>query len=285
VSRDAVTDVPAGPPQTVSAPQTAEPDKPTEPPPARNTVAAPEKTSNTAPSAKPTARREHPQRRGKIAVVIDDAGYSLPDLDAFLRFPGKLTVAVIPALANSTEAARRVRAAGKDLLIHVPMEPTNGEDPGPLFLGTGRVDEVEALMRRFADSVPGAIGINNHMGSRATADKALMEELMRWMKREGGLFLDSRTTAETVAAEAARAHGVPYAARDVFLDVGTSQKEMLAAFRGGMATAGARGSVIMIGHVQNRGVLDILEAMNDDLAGQGFALTGLRELVSTGRER
>lgn len=281
---------PAASPAAVSpAPERAEEQvetaAPAETAPAADVQAPQEKSVRTAPAARPAAGPQKPERTGRIAVVIDDAGYSLPDLEPFLRFRGRLTVAVIPALPQSTEAARRVKAAGKELLIHVPMEPTNGEDPGPLFLKTGREAEVEPLMRRFADSVPGAVGINNHMGSKATADGALMDVLMRWMKREGGIFLDSRTTAQTAAAAAARAHQVPYLDRDVFLDVGTSREEILAAFRDGLAKARSRGSVIMIGHVQNPGVLAILESMTDEAARQGVEFSGLTDLAAADRSR
>jgi hypothetical protein len=216
-----------------------------------------------------------------LALIIDDAGYSLDELQVFLDLPGQFTVAVLPNLPHSTEAARRVLAAGKDLLLHCPMEPAGGENPGPGALLTGMSPrEIESRLSDAFTSVPGALGMNNHMGSKATADEALMTVVLRWLKGEGKLYVDSRTTADTVGPRIARQLGEPFLERDVFIDVGTSDAEIAAAFEKGIREAADRGTVVMIGHVQNIAVADILRAGEKDLPGRGVRLARLAEVIT-----
>jgi len=226
---------------------------------------------------------EHPrqERQGLLAVIIDDAGYSLEELQAFLDLPLPLTVAVLPHLPHSQEAARRVLAAGKDLILHCPMEPNGGEDPGPGALYTGQSpQQIEALLDAAFASVPGAIGMNNHMGSKATAEESLMTTVLGYLKRKGMLYIDSRTTPDTVGPRIARQLGVPVLERNVFIDVGTGDEQIASAFDKGVAEARARGSTVLIGHVQNKGVVDILRAMNARLAGQGVRLARLVDVLA-----
>ncbi len=131
----------------------------------------------TAPGAhrrhRPRPSSRSPRRAGLLAIIIDDAGYSLRELQAFLDLPVPLTVAVLPNLPHSTEAARRVLAAGKDLILHCPMEPTGGENPGRERSITGgstaRTDpaarrRIRLGSRRDGDEQPH--GLQGHGGSR-----------------------------------------------------------------------------------------------------------------------
>lgn len=203
--------------------------------------------------------------RGRIAIVIDDAGYDLDDLQPFLELPVPLAVAVLPNASHSAEAARRVAAAGKELLLHLPMEPEGGEDPGPDALHASTTPaELEALLERALAAVPGAVGVNNHMGSRATADPACMAALLEALDRRGLFFLDSRTTTRTVAAAEAQRLGVPYLERTVFLDAvdGDVERSLEAA----VAAAAGGGSVVAIGHVQTAGLADAVRRALDAMA-------------------
>jgi polysaccharide deacetylase 2 family uncharacterized protein YibQ len=218
---------------------------------------------------------------GLLAVVIDDAGYSLKELQEFLDLPGPLTVAVLPNLPHSTEAARLVAAAGKDLILHCPMEPVGGENPGPGALYTWQAPaEVESLLAKAFASVPGAIGMNNHMGSRATADPSLMATVLGYLQRNGLFYLDSRTTAETVGPRIAGELGVPFLERDVFVDVDTAPADVSAAFAKGIEEASSRGTAVVIGHVQNPAVAAILRVQAETLAGKGVRLARLSEVMA-----
>ena len=246
--------------------------------------ASPPRPRRDTPVSEPVAPPIHIEPQGKLAVILDDAGYSLTELQPFLELPGPLTVAVLPDLPHSTEAARRVLAAGKDLILHCPMEAGGDEDPGPGALRVGMSEEqIDRILSEDFASVPGAVGMNNHMGSRATADPALMETVLGYLKREGLFFVDSRTTAETVGPEIARRLGVPFLQRNLFIDDERNEKSIADAFTVGVREARTRGTAVVIGHVQNKAVLDILCAGRRELAGNGVRLARLEEIMSETR--
>lgn len=220
-----------------------------------------------------------PAVRGRLAIIIDDAGYDLADLQPFLDLPMPLAVAVLPNLPHSTEAARRVRAAGKELLLHLPMEPEGGEDPGPgALLTTHPAVEIERLLDAALASVPGAVGVNNHMGSKATADPAFMDVLLDALGRRALFFVDSRTTSLTVAAAEAERLGVPYLARKVFLDVvdGGIERSLAAA----VDAALQGGSVVAIGHVQSDDLAGIIHRTMDGMEKSGVQSSTLSALIA-----
>lgn len=216
-----------------------------------------------------------------MAIIIDDAGYNLGELQAFLDLPMPLTIAVLPDLPHSTEAARRVVAAGKDLILHGPMEPDGGQNPGPGVILAGMApDRIREMLDQDFASVPGAIGMNNHMGSRATADPEVMRAVLGYLRDHGKLFVDSRTTAETAGPRVAQEMKIPILQRNVFLDDDTREEQISSWFDKAVEEARTRGSVIAIGHVQNRGVADILRAAERTLASQGVRFARLGEVLS-----
>jgi polysaccharide deacetylase 2 family uncharacterized protein YibQ len=245
---------------------------------------APAATGTPAPApvaepVRPSAQPVEPAERGQLALIIDDAGYDLSDLQPFLDLPMPLAVAVLPNLPHSAEAAQRVRAAGKQLLLHLPMEPEGGEDPGPGALLTGQpAAEIERRLDAALASVPGAIGVNNHMGSKATADPAFMDVVLHALQRRGLFFVDSRTTTLTVAASEAERLGVPYLARKVFLDAvdGGIEKSLEAA----VDAAARGGSAVAIGHVQTEGLADILRRAADGMERAGVEPAPLSALIA-----
>lgn len=187
-----------------------------------------------------------------LAIVLDDAGASLDILEGLSRLPLTVAVAVLPNAARSTEVARAVGASGRELLLHMPMEPLGSRGPGA---GDDAVEvglpasEIEARVSRALAVVAGARGVNNHMGSRATADAVTMAAVMEALRGRGLYFLDSRTTAETVAEQAARQKGVPALRRDVFLDVVAEPEAIRRALEQAVARARAQGHALAIGHV------------------------------------
>ena len=214
-----------------------------------------------------------------LAIVVDDAGHNVADAEAYLRFPGKLSVAVLPQLAFSEEVVARAVRAGKEVILHLPMEPEGSSDPGPGAIRVGyKAPEVLGLLDRNFGSV-GTRGVNNHMGSRATADPHIMDTVMAYLKRTDRFFLDSRTTPDSVAAEAALRHGVPFLSRDVFLDVSADEATVDAAIDRGLAIAREQGRAILIGHVTNRVVIAVLERRLSEIERAGFELVYLSELL------
>lgn len=216
------------------------------------------------------ARREKKARGGRLAVVLDDAGYSLDSVVQISRLPREVAVAVLPNAPHTREVARALGAQGRELLVHMPMEPLAGHGPGP---GEGAVlvglepAEIERRVRHAFDVVPGAVGLNNHMGSRATADGDTMKAVMSALKPQGAYFLDSRTTAESIAERFARAAGVPALRRNVFLDVADEPTAVRGALREALAIARSEGRAVAIGHVQPVTLEVLAQELHADLGG------------------
>ena len=215
----------------------------------------------------------------QLAVVIDDAGHNIADAEAYLRFPGKLTVAVLPHLDASEAVVARAMQVGKEVILHQPMEPRGTSDPGPGAIRVGYDEPAVIGLLEWSFGSVVTRGINNHMGSLVTADSRTMDTVMAYLKRTDRFFLDSRTTPDSVAKEAAARYGVPYLSRDVFLDVTVDEETVNAAIDRGMQIARSQGSAILIGHVTNRVVLSVLERRLREIERAGFELVHLSELL------
>lgn len=184
---------------------------------------------------------------GRLAIVIDDLGYRLDNGRRAIALP--VTVAVLPHTPHARELAEQAHAAGRSVLLHLPMEPGTREDPGPGALRSAMSrSEFELTLARNLGAVPHISGVNNHMGSRLTSLAEPMDWLMSALRGTGLLFLDSRTTPESVAAARASANAVPTRQRDVFLDTlietGFIERQLKIA----AALARRRGTAVIIGH-------------------------------------
>lgn len=196
----------------------------------------------------------------RVALVIDDLGQRVTGADAaLLALPVPLTLAVLPGRPHSRAIAALAAGrhgsdepARRDLFLHLPMEPEGypGVDPGPGALLLGQAPaEVAARLEQGLAAVPGAIGVNNHMGSAATADTLLMAALMAALEVRGLRFLDSLTTPRSVAWRAARRAGVPCARNRLFLDVDhTDEAAVSARLAELVAVARRSGQAIGIAH-------------------------------------
>ena len=161
-------------------------------------------------------------------------------------------------IPSAPHAARAVALAkeGWDLLVHLPMEPEAGPSEAEAIGSRDTDDVIRAKVVQALDRTPGALGINNHQGSKATADARVMRAVFGVVKERGLFFLDSRTTNNSVAPAEAGGLGVPFLARDVFLDdvaAETSAKggapEALDPARArALGPAGKKGEAIVIGH-------------------------------------
>lgn len=201
------------------------------------------------PAPKPKANAHKP---GKLAIVLDDAGYAEGVVALLSLLPPQVAVAVLPNAPASAAVAEALRAQGRELLLHMPMEPEgNGAaDPGEDALVVGLAPEEVRLRLEKALSVVGPVaGVNNHMGSRATTNRELMASFMRALSGRGLYFLDSRTTPATVAAAAAREAGIRALRRDVFLDVVEDEGAVRSALATAASLARSKGQAVAIGHV------------------------------------
>ncbi|MCL2190904.1 MAG: divergent polysaccharide deacetylase family protein [Treponema sp.] len=224
----------------------------------------------------PPPRRD----RGTLVFVIDDAGHNLHDLEPFLRFPGPLTIAVLPGLPHSAEAARRIREAGMEVFLHQPMEAIGGEDPGPgaIYLWMSDEEILEILERNLAEVSPVA-GMNNHQGSRITADERIMETVLGFSREHGIPFLDSKTTAASVAPAVARRMGITIGQRNVFIDNDQDRASMRRAIEEGLGIASRRGDAVMIGHVWSPELAPLLKELYRDLVDRGFTFATASQII------
>jgi len=185
------------------------------------------------------------------AIIIDDLGENLEAARQLLALPYSLTFSVLPHLRDSVEIAEEARRAGHEVMLHLPMEPEAGPHAAP---GEGEIrigmtsSEVEQILQSDLASVPHAVGVNNHMGSRATADPRLMTALMRALAGRHLYFVDSRTTAASVALEAARREGLPSFYRSVFLDDKETVPYTLGQLRQFRRVLEEQGTALAIGH-------------------------------------
>jgi len=233
------------------------------------------------PRPRPKRRSAASSATARLVVILDDAGNSLSPLPALESLPSEVAVAVLPNAAYAEEIARALGHQRRELLVHMPMEPQPGTGPGcgPGALEVGQdPTEVRLRVERALAAVPGARGMNNHMGSKATADPQLMGVLMEELKLRGLYFVDSRTSPETVALETARRGGVPARERDVFLDVVEDPQVIRHSLAEAVAVARTSGSAIAIGHVHPL-TIEVLSAELPVLASQGVRLVRPSALV------
>ena len=215
-----------------------------------------------------------------IAIVIDDMGLDRNRSARAAALPGPLTLAYLAYANDLSRQTAQARTAGHELLVHVPMEPSGATtDPGPNALLT-MLSEAE-LARRIAwnlDQFVGFVGINNHMGSKATSDPETMRAVMAELSKRGLLFLDSRTSGATVAREQAERAGIPALKRDVFLDHDPSAIAVRAALLKTEKTAEEQGYAIAIGHPKDATIAALAEWL-PDVKARGFAIAPVSALA------
>ncbi len=164
-----------------------------------------------------------------IAIVIDDLGINRKMTQEVLELPGPLTASFLYYADDLPDQTRQAEAAGHELLVHTPMEPINaGFDPGPGALKTQMsAQEITDRLDLMLEAFSGYVGINNHMGSRFTANEQVMRPVMEEVKKRGLLFLDSLTSSRSVAGRIADEQNIPYAVRNVFLDNAQDEREIM----------------------------------------------------------
>ena len=235
--------------------------------------------ARAAHSAAP-ARQSGNAGNPRLAIIIDDLGYDRPAADAVLALGFPLTVSVLPHLPLSSELAEEARRRGDQVMLHLPMESeADGAKPEDIELRVGMsAAQVDATLAGMLETVPYAAGVNNHQGSRATADPALMQALMPALRQRGLFFVDSRTDAKTVAYDMAERAGVPAASRKVFLDDTPSREAILKQLNLAERDAQRDGFTIAIGHPRPATIAALAEGV-PQLEARGVHLVFASELV------
>jgi uncharacterized protein len=174
------------------------------------------------PPPKPLIKLEPlPGKQPIAAIIVDDIGYDRHMSELFLSLDAPLTFALLPHSPFGRAFLAKARAAGQEIILHLPMEPNEypDVDPGPgALLAHMSPDRLIAELEKNIDQIEGASGVNNHMGSRLSASPEHMRVIFSVLKRRGLYYIDSRTSAETVASSSARLFQVPFAERDIFID-------------------------------------------------------------------
>ncbi|BDM20562.1 MULTISPECIES: divergent polysaccharide deacetylase family protein [Pseudomonas] len=217
-----------------------------------------------------------PAGKAYLSIIIDDLGQS-PERDSrTLALPGPVTMAIMPDTPHATDFARQAHKAGKTVILHMPMDPATGPyawHPGIPIEELGR--RLDAALAK----VPYAAGINNHMGSRMTAQREPMAWLMGELQRRHLFFVDSRTSAATVAAAEAQAQGLAHVSRDVFLDDVRTTEAITGQLQQGIALARKQGSAVLIGHPYPQ-TLEVLARELPRLKDQGVTLIRLQQMIA-----
>jgi len=217
-----------------------------------------------------------PPGKGKLYLVIDDVGYNLEQLDTYLHLPISMTFALLPGLEYSQAAQDKIARSGEEMILHQPIEPIGDQNPGPGALYVGMdPEEMRAVVNENLNQFSEVIGVNNHMGSRGTSDPELMEALFSVLKGRHLFFLDSRTTARTVAARVAEEVGLPFSERNVFLDNIEDQIEIEKALSTALAISRSQGFAVMIGHVWSEELASTLALWYGDIEKHGYEFARL----------
>lgn len=246
------------------------PQTPPRPPVATPVPATPQ------PAVTPT---EAPAKGPRLAIVIDDWGYQAKPVQTLAQLGVLITVSVLPHHPYSAKAAEVGHAAGDEVILHCPMQAQGKIKPEKETLRAGMpADEARRLLAKHWDAIPHAVGLNNHEGSKATEDAALMAVVAEFLKGKNAFFLDSVTTAKSVVPAAAKAAGIPWAARRVFLDNDEKPEAIRKQLRQAVALAKKNGSCIAIGH-PHATTLAVLQQDGPALASEGIVLVPVSALL------
>jgi len=205
-----------------------------------------------APVAPSAATKTPGKGARKIVLIIDDVGYENQPLEKAAAIDARLNFAVIPGTPRATRSAEFLASRGFEVLCHLPMEPLDypNVSPGDRAIFTSMPDdEIRRLARENIDSIPYVKGVNNHMGSRATRDRRVMQSVADVLLQEGVYFIDSRTAGSSIAAQVTRSAGIPTGTRDVFLDDDPSERAVRRQLKLLAHLSESRKFVIGIGHV------------------------------------
>lgn len=253
---------------------------------------APVETTAPTPTATPTAAATpspllaptvHPAvsaSGAKLALIIDDCGQWLDTERGFIALDVPLTLSVLPYVHGTATISQEAHDAGKGVMLHMPMETLSGMYPGPGEIKTEMTDgQIQQQVRDDLAQVPLAQGVNNHEGSKASADPRVMRDVMQVLNEHHDLFfIDSRTNAASVGEQQARDAGIPTASRNVFLDNKETVAYTEAQLREAARIAQRDGSAIAIGHPRPTTLIAVRD-MIPQLQAQGITFVLVQSLT------
>lgn len=216
-----------------------------------------------------------------LAIIIDDVGHGYAVGRRLIDMPFPLALAILPFTPAGNRLAEEALAAGKTVLLHLPMENAAGISPGPGGLYASMEPAAfRQSLEKTLDSLPGIQGVNNHMGSRLTTLRPQMDWVMEELAERQLFFVDSRTQAATQAAMAAEARGLANLSRDVFLDNARDPVSMEQAVRVAMDKARKQGFAVLIGHPYPETMAFLSSRMARLADSEGVQLVSLQQLLA-----
>ena len=192
------------------------------------------------------------EKENKLAIVIDDLGNNMEGTEKILSLPIPLTVAIMPFMPSTQSDAEAAHKNGKEVIIHLPMEPVHGKAS---WLGPGAIlsslsdDEIRKRVEAAIADVPHAVGMNNHMGSKITPNEHIMHIILSVCKEHNLYFLDSRTAEHSVVSKVAEELGVPYIINNVFLDDQYNERHIAKQMQHVIKIVKDQPRTVIIGHV------------------------------------
>ncbi|MDD5019008.1 MAG: divergent polysaccharide deacetylase family protein [Candidatus Omnitrophica bacterium] len=232
----------------------------------------------------PVAERPKPRPEvvtGKIALIIDDWGYNMRNKSFLEDDDMPVTIAILPFQEYSREAAELAHRHGKEVIIHMPMEPHHKEQYGletNTLLTTMDSSQIVSLMDEAFAQIPYAKGINNHMGSKATEDTRVMRIVIGYLKRRGLFFVDSMVTPKSVGRTVAKSMHEKFASRDIFIDNENGETYIREQLVKVARLAKQNGVAVAIGHDRPHTVA-VLKEMIPAFEEQGYEFIGISEVI------
>jgi len=205
------------------------------------------------PSDRPVTKPKRPpaQKLPKVAIIIDDLGYDKKIAEEFIALDAAFTFSILPHSPQQKKIVRLAKKRGLEIMLHLPMEPLEypAVNPGAGTLLTSMSpNQLLDQLEKNLNDIPSAAGVNNHMGSKLTADSDQMNQIFSILKKRGLFFIDSRTTADTLCRPSAKLFKVPFAQRDVFIDHFQRPEFIREQIRQLIETAKRHGEAVGIAH-------------------------------------
>lgn len=217
----------------------------------------------------------------KIAIIIDDFGWDKNIVSRFTSLNIPLTIAIIPELKYSNYVDTVAHSAGKEIIVHLPMEAVNHSLSGhPLKITTSMsAIQIKAVVDKSFKDIQFAVGLNNHMGSKATSSLKVMDSVIQQLKTENKFFIDSNTIYSSVGYSQAKKYHLKTARRDIFLDDSLKEVDMQKQFLAALDLANKNGSVVIIGHAHLE-TANFLKKIIPELKKQGVEFVFSSQVVN-----
>ncbi len=219
--------------------------------------------------------------KGKITIIIDDFGYFDNSItDGFINFPEVIICSVIPGHKYSNSLAKKINKSNNELFIHLPMEPLKyrGDEKEYIIMAGMSYSEIDKRIKNAIIELPQAVGINNHMGSRATSDLETMNNVAKVIGETELIFVDSYTYNKSVAYDVMKKHGITTSKRDYFIDNETDPKQISKQIDKLVERAIRNGKAMGIGHVK-RNTLSVLQKKIPEIASKGVIFVPISEYI------